>query len=362
VNAGRRWLVRLVLVVFAASMVRASPASADDHRDGLCRDFAGSADLADAGFTADDVAVLSGCQQDAHGDWFWPLDSRDSRLTAPSLTDDERRQTSVLASHILSQRTGFLAVLKSMPDQLNPASSARPSFMTSLNEFTADAISAGWGVRPEYQAGTGVKATAEVYTPILVDFLTDPNHLDLANYVAWWSARRVAAMPPSVNQMNPLARSGFIEAMGFYRAPWPWEMGRSFSIDEYLDWALANGSIPTQAPLTPTSVSSGGIGPGETWLIIRAEAQDGTLLVGACFEITETTGPKELDNTPVRRGVVCDERIPDSPATPGMVVLTAVPGHYLVTETKAPSGYEANSEVKDFWLDPGREAVVTFVH
>jgi hypothetical protein len=265
----RRAAFSLLIVVLVSCLTPRTALGADTALDGQCRDFAAGSNVVDFGYPPMDIAVLSGCAQDAQGTWFWPQTARDPRLVgAFLLTGDERAQTIDLWQRVTDQSLAFDRVLSGYYDLIDTAASARPNFLVSLDEYTADAISAGWGVRPEYQGGPGVKSVAKVYEPILVDFLTDPNNVALSDYLVWWSSRRAATIPASVRQSNPMARAAYIEAMGFNRAPWPWEIRRSLTVDEYMKWALDNGRVPAtvQPTATPMQSASGDCSDMARWL------------------------------------------------------------------------------------------------
>jgi hypothetical protein len=90
------------------------------------------------------------------------------------------------------------------------------------------------------------RSLKQYYEAILLDYLQDPTHIALARYEAWWRASRIATMPVNLCvRLNPMACTAYMETMGFYREPWPWELSNELTMAKYLDWALSNGFVPS---------------------------------------------------------------------------------------------------------------------
>ena len=253
----QRWPLALVLLFLSISNVQSSTVLADENLDQQCRDTAASMQSADGGkYNNDQVNILSGCYQDSDGMWFWPQSWRDARLPEKIVTNEELDATSSLITKVVSQYFDFEKLLESYADSLNAASVAKSNYLISLKDYTSGAISAGRGVRPEYSQGPAVSSIYEQYEPIFLNFMADPNHSDLWGYARWWTQRRIGAMPVSVQQINPMARAAYIEDMGFYRAPWPWELGDDVYLNGYRKWAVSTGLAQIVTTPTPASTAT----------------------------------------------------------------------------------------------------------
>ena len=238
----RRWLIGVTLMILLTPLTDVDRVYADATVDNRCKDIAADYQ-GDAAYTTEQVKILSGCEQDQYENWFWPTDAYDSRLVAPPISDSNRAKVRDVFYRVTLQRSEFFDVLQSMRDQVNPKSQAKANYLLALDDFTGTGTSIGWGVRAEVADSPSVKTLSAAYEQLMINFATDPNHIDFTNYVTWWIQRRIATTPINIQQTAPQIRDAFIEASGVTRVPWPWELQRVFTIYQYLDWALASGLI-----------------------------------------------------------------------------------------------------------------------
>lgn len=236
------FLVLSVLIAGLLEPARAAQSSPTAGRtftaeDRACGAFAEEQLAGDIGFSQESIEVLAGCRRTTRGDWFVPTGPDDSRLpSGPPLTADEAAATAELRRTLVAQLAAFQSVLAQ-------TSYYGPSFATVLGDMKAR-------LRPpyktlEYRNRQLYRSVQGPYEEILVSFIADPDHTALGDYVAWWMRRRQAATPPNLSmRVNPMALTALLDRWDFTRAPWPWELTDPLTLDEYLDWALANGRVP----------------------------------------------------------------------------------------------------------------------
>ena len=231
-------------------------ARADVGRDQQCKQVGKQLAAPENGpYTTIQIAILTGCHQDAYGEWFWPTRPLDPRLATQVISNEELAATQELNKRIWADYAAFIDTLASYPDMFSVGSDAKPNYYASISYFTDGAISLGLGFNSAFEIGAGMQAGYADYEQRFIAYVNDPMHVDLLRYATWWKQRRIGAMPAFVqDKINPMARPGYIARMGFYRAPWPWEINSSVYLGEYRKWALDSGFIP--APVTPTSTTA----------------------------------------------------------------------------------------------------------
>jgi hypothetical protein len=160
----------------------------------------------------DDVAAVSHCRRDASGAWVLAQD-----IPEPSLPDTTRAAT------IKAQLAGLESTL---PAKLRHA----------LADIYDPVAKPGTG---HVRQDPGVAEINARYAQELWAYLQDPAHRDLADYAAWLTARRDAAVaafshgcktyPRMRETCDRLART-----VGPGRAPWPWDLDDDLLLAEYL--------------------------------------------------------------------------------------------------------------------------------
>ena len=160
----------------------------------------------------DDVAAVSHCRRDASGAWVLAQD-----IPEPSLPDTTRAAT------IKAQLAGLESTL---PAKLRHA----------LADIYDPVAKPGTG---HVRQDPGVAEINARYAQELWAYLQDPAHRDLADYAAWLTARRDAAVaafshgcktyPRMRETCDHLARS-----VGPGGAPWPWDLDDDLLLAEYL--------------------------------------------------------------------------------------------------------------------------------
>ena len=210
--------------------------------DRACEELAMSEGLSvDLGYTAADIEILTGCRQDQGGGWFFPTGQGDPRLGREwPLTRNEAAQIDELRMVLDRQLRELASIFDATIDPTVPYNANDPRTLTEgMDRLRQDlypgaaSLGESRGLEPYYEA-------------ILLDYIQDPTHIALARYVAWWRASRQATTPVNLCvKLNPMACPAYIEAMGFEREPWPWELGNELTMATYLDWALANGFVPS---------------------------------------------------------------------------------------------------------------------
>lgn len=224
----------------------AAPTGARPDADRACEELATSENLSgDLGYTPEDVEILTGCRQTQGGKWFFPTGRGDPRLgRAWPLTRGEAEQTAALRTTLEQQLTELTTILAGTIDPTVVYNAANPRSMAGGLEALQEDLYPG---RASLGESRGLQP---YYDAVLIDYLQDPAHIALARYVGWWSSRRIATMPVGLCEMrmNPMACQAYMETMGFYRAPWPWELSNELAMATYLDWALANGMIASAGP------------------------------------------------------------------------------------------------------------------
>ena len=219
-----------------------APPPADPNADRECRSFvAGLADSPLAGFDAEAVATFTGCRLGADGSWFYPTGPDDPRLpNGPPLDTAERERTAALRQRIEEQVWALVAKLEMTPDMGNMT--AGRSLMDGLAELRPHLSPPYRGLGPDMAMSR--RTYRDMYQPVIGDFLLHPNNEALRAYVVWWVSRRLPAATERCRLMDPLSCQLMWGALGADRAPWPWELSDPLTLDEYLDWALANGRAP----------------------------------------------------------------------------------------------------------------------
>ena len=200
--------------------------------DELCQAF-GRYWTVEAGITAtaDDIAAISDCRQDASGGWFEATGPDDPRLAGgPILSDAERASTASLRGEILAQVEGLVARL--------PADLRRG--LDGLYD-------------PDHRPGSGhlreggrpgeLRAR---YERAMRRYLIDPDHRVLAEYVTWLTERRAAAwgqIAVACQQPEPAAVGcgNMREALGIDGVPWTWDLEDPLILEDYLAWTLERG-------------------------------------------------------------------------------------------------------------------------
>jgi hypothetical protein len=254
-KAPHKCFLGIMIAALLMPMAAVQHAVADADIDNRCTEIAAGYLKGDPAYTIEQVKTLSGCEQDQHGNWFWPTDSYDPRLVTAPISESDRSKVLDVFYRITLQRGEFLSILTRMYDQIDPSSEAQANYLVALDNFTGTGTSIGWGVRPEVVGSPSVKTISAAYEGLMINFATDPNHIDFTNYVTWWIQRRIATTPINIQQTAPRIKDAYIEASGVTRVPWPWELQREFTIYQYLNWALASGLIQPALQPAPTSVN-----------------------------------------------------------------------------------------------------------
>lgn len=355
----RRLAVLIAFVVLVPANVSASAfaPSGDDCLSSLTSLVYG------AGLDVNETVEIFGCRQLAIGEWAdaTVLDTRKFKRIIP-----EQYTTQIAAG-----RRAVLADVQAM------LTDRRVTDWLTYDATTGEVVSAGLTTGNDAARGDYFRASLRgqslmnppswawmllnEYQNGATSYLLEPDHAALAGYVLWYANRRDAALIAMTTEQAPMVADGFRRRWGYNTIPWPWQLADAYTIDTFLLWLIQGNNVqPTATPARTTEDQPPITDPDLTvWLSIRSVAEDGTLLRGACFEII---GPTPASN-PGPRQTVCDGDTADAPATPGVVVLRIVKGHYIVSETRPPSGYRLNSEVQDFWTETrDSETSLTFVH
>ncbi len=207
--------------------------TADDR---ACGAFAEEHLPSDVGFSQEGIEILAGCRRTVQGDWFVPAGPHDPRLPGGApLTREEETATTELRRRLTAQLATFDSVL------------ARTSYYgLTFSKVLGDMqrrLSPPYKTL-QYRNRQLYRSVQGPYEEVLVSYMANPDHSVLAEYVAWWMSRREAARPLNLAlQMNPMLLTAFLDLWDFTRAPWPWELADPLTLDEYLDWALANGRV-----------------------------------------------------------------------------------------------------------------------
>ena len=140
------------------------------------------------------TATLTGCRQDASGDWFYPVDSDDPRLPGGSiLTEQEKQAVASVRARIQDQLAGFPPTLIGWMQE-------------NLADLRRKAVTSDGRVAPGVGVDlAGVGVWLGQYEQALVVYIQDPNREEMDAYAAWWYDRRQAAAPVAIlqNQIPP---------------------------------------------------------------------------------------------------------------------------------------------------------------
>lgn len=184
--------------------------------------------------TPDAVPPLTGCWPDRDGGWILPTGYDDGRLYGgPMLTAAQWDQTGGIRALIEQQLEGFERQL--------------PSWVrTSLDDLAAIQTDGGRWIPTtgaEYE-NADVGLLISQYGDALVNYLYDPELVELNAFVDWWMERRIAAVPADLfNNPNPWISDIVVTSLHLDRMPWPWELRDEVTMARFLRWAIDHGYI-----------------------------------------------------------------------------------------------------------------------
>lgn len=352
----RRVLLMIVIVIWWPSSGHALATNSDDCLSGFS-DF-----LNHSGLPAEGTIEILGCREVAGDGW------RSATIL------DARPQVQKIPINYMTTVTSVREIITSDLKAMLSDTRLTQWFTYDLvtGEFTSPALTTGTdyaqgkvfhqSLRGELFEATPnwAKGIRRGYEAAASSYLLDPSNIRLGSYVSWYMNRRDSAILGLTSYLGPMIASGMQSAWGMNTIPWPWQLADNYTINEFALWLIATGRISVEEPTpTPANAASVGNDVPHVWLSIYAVSDTGKPLTGACFEIV---GPTPAGR-PSPHKVVCDGDPEDAPGTPGVVTVTIVAGHYLVSETKAPEGYQLDSVVQDFWTETDRSPTnLRFLH
>ncbi len=239
-----RWVVVVAWIALAGSLLLvelaaaqgdgASPSPAPNRaEDRACarvaREWADRHGLDDEG-----IAVLSGCRQDAGGEWFLPTGPDDPRLPGgPVLSAPEEQRTADLLRRIETQLAGLPATM--------------PPWMVERLEELYDPIN--HAVTGHLDPDAALAGFQDQYAAVLVSYLRDPANRALADHVWWWASRREAAFPQSEctrRALPPPVCGAVVSMLRINLPPFPWDLADPLVLADYLAWSLDNHLVPSR--------------------------------------------------------------------------------------------------------------------
>lgn len=265
---GRITLLIICLCLGTVALLRLLAASSDSAGTGIVRFIPTPAVTTDQGcanfarywmvesgvqVSADVIEGLGNCRRAADGTWFVPTGLQDPRLPPDArLTNAERQQTAAARAELLAQ---IAALEAAMPQTLQ-------RWLREIYDPTARAMTGH--IRDGFRIGV----RRGRYTRLTQAFLMDPRYEELARYVGWIMARRIAAYDAflaacvSKEELAYLADAcrGVEDQLSIRFPPFPWDLKDPVTLDAYFiaqvrgdtevapPAALSNTPTPDTAP------------------------------------------------------------------------------------------------------------------
>lgn len=199
--------------------------------------------------TSAQIGVLTDCAQDAGGSWFFPIGPGDTRLPQPVLSQEEEGRSVDFVIELNYELAGLWNTLDQTEDGGTAPDLLPPGGPPSIGDVLRQLCAEGW-LDPATGKLTGGCGTPldyyreQAYERVLVSWLEDPNHAELALYVQWWSARRLAVLTPAMtNGLVPPMVGAVQGALRIGVAPYPWEIVRAYTKALFAKWAIMAGRV-----------------------------------------------------------------------------------------------------------------------
>lgn len=77
----------------------------------------------------------------------------------------------------------------------------------------------------------------DAYEESIIEYLTRTREqeIELTHYLVWYMSERDLVLSSLSNNMNPMARYGYLDLWGYERAPWPWQLANPYAIQQFVD-------------------------------------------------------------------------------------------------------------------------------
>jgi len=220
-------IISLLVVLILATSPVSSARGAGANRDAACAEDVATIINGDYPYMPWQITMLTGCAMTVEGVWVWPDNVSEDLFQPMPLSGDRERLVGTLGIQI---------------QRLNAALDVTP--------YPADGF-ATWGdffrwvdedQRSALGLGAGAAATEwgiygfarNEYAGLMRSWLMEMGAMDLLYFVQWWQQQRFGLVPSevaSIINLETRASVGealdalqYVEDMGFWRMPWPWEM------------------------------------------------------------------------------------------------------------------------------------------
>lgn len=216
----------LVVLILAASPVSNAHGAAA-NRDTACAEDVATVINGDYPYMPWQITMLTGCAMTVEGVWVWPDDVSENLFQPMPLSGDREQLVTNLGVQI--------ARLEAALDKTPCPEEGFATWGDFFHWLDADQRSAlGLGVGNAATEWGAYGFARYEYADLMRGWLMELGAMDLMYFVQWWQQQRIGLVPfevASIINLETRASVGealdalqYVEDMGFWRMPWPWEM------------------------------------------------------------------------------------------------------------------------------------------